>query len=69
MEDGKWYALDATWDDPIIIGNGRIGNDVKYKYFLKGSDTFFKNHTENGDVSRTGQTFVYKEISKTDYKI
>ena len=69
MEDGKWYALDATWDDPIIIGNGRIGNDVKYKYFLKGSDTFFKNHTENGDISRTGQSFVYKEISKTDYKI
>ena len=68
MEDGNWYAVDTTWDDPIIIGNGRINNDIKYRYFLKGSDSFFKNHKENGDVSRTGQKFVYKEISKTDYR-
>ena len=68
MEDSNWYAVDTTWDDPIIIGNGRINNDIKYRYFLKGSDSFFKNHKENGDVSRTGQKFVYKEISKTDYR-
>ena len=69
MEDGQWYALDATWDDPIIIGNGKVRDDVKYRYFLKGSDSFFKNHTENGDVSKTGQKFVYKKISKFDYEL
>ena len=68
MDNGKWYAVDTTWDDPIVIGNGRITEDIKHEYFLKGSDTFFNNHKENNDVSGTGQNFKYIEISKTDYK-
>ena len=67
MDNGKWYAVDTTWDDPIVIGNGRITEDIKHEYFLKGSDTFFNNHKENNDVSGTGQNFKYIEISKTDY--
>ena len=67
MDNGKWYAVDATWDDPIIIGNGRITEDIKHEYFLKGSDSFFNNHKESNDVSGTGQNFKYIEISKTDY--
>lgn len=68
MDNGKWYAVDTTWDDPIIIGNGRITEDIKHEYFLKGSDSFFNNHKESNDVSGTGQNFKYIEISKTDYK-
>lgn len=67
MDNGKWYAVDTTWDDPIVIGNGRITEDIKHEYFLKGSDTFFNNHKESNDVSGTGQNFKYIEISKTDY--
>ncbi len=69
MDDGQWYAIDVTWDDPIIIGDGVPGKDIKYKYFLRGSDAFFKNHTENGDVSRTGQSFKYKKLSLFDYLV
>lgn len=68
MDDEKWYAVDTTWDDPIVIGNGRITEDIKHEYFLKGSDSFFNNHKESNDVSGTGQNFKYIEISKTDYK-
>lgn len=67
MDNGKWYAVDTTWDDPIVIGNGRITEDIKHEYFLKGSDTFFNNHKESNDVSGTGQNFKYIEISKTNY--
>ena len=67
MENGKWYAVDTTWDDPIIIGNGKITEKIKHKYFLKGSNTFFDKHKENNDISGTGQNFKYIEISKTDY--
>ena len=67
MDNGKWYAVDATWDDPIIIGNGRITEDIKHEYFLKGSNSFFNKHKESNDVSGTGQNFKYIEISKTDY--
>lgn len=68
MDDGYWYAVDSTWDDPIIIGNGTISDSIKHRYFLVGSNEFFKNHFEDGDVSGTGQKFKYPEISKTDYK-
>lgn len=67
MEDGQWYAVDVTWDDPIFIGSGKIPENVQYKYFLKGSKFFFKNHKEDGDVSKTGQNFKYLTISENDY--
>lgn len=68
MDDGKWYAVDVTWDDPIIIGNGKITDKIKHEYFLKGSNTFFERHKENSDISGTGENFKYIEISTTDYK-
>lgn len=66
--NGVWYEVDATWDDPIIIGNGgRISNDIKYKYFLKGTDTFEKDHTLEYQFSEGGKVFSYPTISKSDY--
>lgn len=63
MEDGNWYAIDLTWDDT----DGSNGQEVKYAYFLKGSDNFFLNHTEEADFS--GTIFTYPEISTSDYQI
>lgn len=68
MEDGKWYAIDCTWDDPILIGNGILPESSKYKYFLKGSSLFSSNHKEQSDVSGTGQNFKYPELSVEDYQ-
>ena len=49
--NGKWYAVDVTWDDPIIIGgNGRLTDTLRYNYFLKGSDTLYSSHTEDGYI-------------------
>ncbi|MDO4975117.1 MAG: transglutaminase domain-containing protein, partial [Alphaproteobacteria bacterium] len=47
-----WYAIDVTWDDPIIIGNGRVDSNIKYKYFLKGSNTMNKDHTSSGQITK-----------------
>ena len=70
MEDGKWYAVDTTWDDPIYVGssNSLIQNDYKHMYFLKGSKKFNANHVSDGDVSGSGQNFKYPELSEEDYK-
>lgn len=67
MDNENWYAVDATWDDPIIIGEGRLLERNKYIYFLKGSNSFSKRHVEKGDVSGTGQNFTYPVISTNDY--
>lgn len=55
---GKWYYLDATWDDPV--GNGDM---LIYDYFLKGSDTFGRNHVASKRYEK-----VTSKVSKEDYK-
>lgn len=65
--ENKWYAVDTTWDDPIVIGHGFVGNDIKYKYFLKGSTTFDKDHFKSGQFTEGGQVYTYPELSMSDY--
>lgn len=61
MEDGKWYAVDVTWDDL----DGKNGAELKYEYFLKGSDSFNVKHFPDGDHDFTH--IAYPEISESDY--
>ena len=61
MEDGKWYAMDVTWDDL----DGKNGRQIKYDYFLKGSKSFSKNHTPESIYTIT--PLNYPEISENDY--
>lgn len=65
--DGKWYAVDATWDDPVIIGGGELRDENKYAYFLKGSNEFFKDHREDGNIVGD-RDFEYPQISVLNYE-
>ena len=64
--DRQWYAIDTTWDDPVIRGTGIINESFKYSYFLKGSNSFFTDHIEDGNIVGDAN-FVYPKISETDY--
>lgn len=66
--DGNWYLMDSTWDDPIIVGNGYKVNVFKYKYFLKGSQSFEKDHVLSYQFSDGGKKFKYPTISERDYE-
>lgn len=66
--DNNWYAIDVTWDDPIIQGGGILTNDLKYDNFLKGSKEFDKNHITEGQISIEGKTFSYPILSINDYE-
>ena len=65
--DNKWYAVDTTWDDPVIIGYGNATNEMRYRYFLKGSNTFFKDHTEDGNLIGSYK-FEYSKLNIEDYE-
>lgn len=64
MDDGKWYAVDTTWDDR---------DPIRYTYLLVGKDTetdkdkgktFSQTHLCTGDISRTGITeFTLPDLS------
>ena len=64
--DGSWYAIDCTWDDPVST-TGYVSQNSKYKYFLKGSNEFSKDHKPSGQFTEGGKVFSYPEISGTDF--
>lgn len=64
--DGNWYAIDVTWDDPVISGTGTVSDNIKYRYFLVGSDQFFTDHFEDGNIV-SEYKFVYPELNKANY--
>ena len=66
--DGVWYAVDVTWDDPIIRGEllGDLPDDIRYRYFLNGSEKFFQNHVEDEQLL-DGIALSYPELSITNF--
>lgn len=64
----NWYAVDVTWDDPIITGGGELTQELKYKYFLKGATEFKVDHKEDGRISENGKEFKFPTLSEQNYR-
>ena len=64
---GNWYAVDCTWDDPVVVGGGTVSESSKYKYFLKGSNEFFADHIPSGQFTPGGKEFSYPSLSSSSY--
>lgn len=56
-----WYAVDVTWDDPIILNNGELNKESRYKYFCQG-DNINSNHFVSNKITNNGQEFEYPEL-------
>lgn len=67
--DGAWYAIDVTWDDPIIVAPAnKEAKPIRTTYLLRGSDMMNENHFPMGQFSPEGQEFTYPELSRIDYE-
>lgn len=64
--NNKWYLVDVTWDDPIIIGASGLTDEYRYKYFLVGRNTTQNSHIEDGNIVDTAK-FKYPELSQNGY--
>ncbi len=62
-----WYALDATWDDPVS-NSGWVSQSSKYRYFLKGSKDILKDHIPSGQFTEGGKMFRYPSLSNSNYE-
>ena len=60
--DDKWYALDATWDDPVAKGGAKVTQADKTRYFMKGASEFNQAHSPSGQFTPGGKMFQYPEI-------
>ena len=63
----NWYAVDTTWDDPVILGSGKLPEKMKYKYFLKGEESIAKDHHIIGQVTKDGYKFTYPDLASEDF--
>ena len=70
MENGKWYAVDLTWNDQDQAGK------IFYDYFLVGGDTvasnfggktFSQSHTASGKLIPSNQPATLPVLEKTAY--
>lgn len=72
MENGKWYAVDVTWDDPIG-GSGNQSGFEHHGYFLVGSNTavdgysFTSSHQADVLNKPNGGSFVLPSLSADAY--
>ena len=65
--ENRWYAIDVTWDDPIILGGGTLTKEVRYSYFLVGRSKLFEDHTEDGFIVGETYAFKYPTLNLTDF--
>ena len=64
----KWYGVDCTWDDPIIIGDIEQGvTTIYYTYFLKGKNVFENTHHPIESLIGTKNEFYYPELEFDNY--
>ena len=66
--DNKWYGVDCTWDDPIIIGDTSVQNrEIYHTYYLKGQNVFNNSHKPFETFFSTNIITNYPELNETDY--
>ncbi len=74
-EDKAWYAVDATWDDPIkldkegnvVVSQNGVDGAEHERYFLVGEDTLDGKWQPSGFVSTSSKEFTYPTITYTSY--
>ena len=65
-----WYAVDATFDDPVVPGNDDVNSGKETnEYLMSGADEMNRQHVPSGDMSDCGFEFTYPplQMSGTRY--
>ena len=65
--NGSWYAVDTTWDDPVVIGGGTVSEASRYKYFLVGREIIDQDHSPSGQFTEGGKVFSYPNVTYESY--
>ena len=65
--NGNWYAVDTTWDDPVVIGGGTASEESRYKYFLVGREIIDQDHSPSGQFTEGGKIFSYPDVTYESY--
>ncbi len=64
MDDGKWYYVDVTWDDPLLDGHSDYpdGSNMSMNYFMITEELISVNHFPDETVpSPAGTSLTYHD--------
>ncbi len=71
-DNGKWYAVDVTWNDPLVNGiNSVVSGCEREDYLMVGSETmidgmqFGKSHVTVNVLSENGTAFTNQPVLET----
>ena len=71
LDDGEWYNLDVTWDDPTYIYSNNNENHISHEFFNMKSEIFNENHIRNkfeqtfpscNGIKYLGENLIYNEM-------
>lgn len=79
MEDGNWYAVDTTWNDPVYDEEYKPSKEemdiISMNYFLVGQntinnkETFISQHKPSGTLKMSeSKGFVYPYVQSERYE-
>ena len=74
LNDGYWYYVDVTYDDPLYNGRSDYtdGYNLRYDYFLISKSTINKNHKTSTSLSPEAKTdydrSIYNNLALEKYK-
>lgn len=66
--ENEWYAVDVTWDDPIMVPASKAADKIRTTYLLRGSDTMNENHFAFGQFSPESKKFELPKLNPIDYE-
>ncbi len=66
LENGGWYAVDATMDDPYredLTSNEGVDGFENTDYLLAGDEIMGRNHATSGILSSSNREFIYPQLA------
>ena len=69
LDDGKWYHVDCTWDDPVVSNNDPIKSGAeRHDYFCIDDEQMSKDHTWNTPDNIIDEGFLPPESEDGEFE-
>lgn len=65
--NNRWYVIDVTWDDPVLLSGtyDELPDDKKYEYFLIGYEKEKESHIPSGSFTQVEDYDFFFEYPHT----
>lgn len=72
LDDGQWYNVDVTWDDPTYENSSDKIFEVQYDYFNVPDTIFSRTHIRDNTIqypTANGKKYVFRNLNVAERDI